>query len=45
MTETINNIVDAIRQSSTVLVVRPKDVPDGDAVGSSLGMAAFEGNW
>ena len=40
MTETINNIVDAIRQSSTVLVVSHEG-PDGDAVGSSLGMAAF----
>lgn len=40
MTETISNIVAAIRQSSTVLVVSHEG-PDGDAVGSSLGMAAF----
>lgn len=40
MKETIQNIVEAIRQSRTVLVVSHEG-PDGDAVGSSLGMAAF----
>lgn len=40
MTETIQQIVEAIRQSRTVLVVSHEG-PDGDAVGASLGMAAF----
>ena len=40
MTETIQNIVSAIRASQTFLVVSHEG-PDGDAVGSSLGMAAF----
>jgi phosphoesterase RecJ-like protein len=40
MKETIQNIVEAIRQSRTVLVVSHEG-PDGDAVGSSLGLAAF----
>lgn len=40
MTETIQNIIEAIRQSRTVLVTSHEG-PDGDAVGSSLGMAAF----
>lgn len=40
MKETTQNIVEAIRQSRTVLVVSHEG-PDGDAVGSSLGMAAF----
>lgn len=40
MKETIRNIVEAIRQSRTVLVTSHEG-PDGDAIGSSLGMAAF----
>lgn len=40
MTETIQNIVDAIRHSRSVLITSHEG-PDGDAVGSSLGMAAF----
>ncbi len=40
MKETVQNIVEAIRHSRTVLVVSHEG-PDGDAVGSSLGMAAF----
>lgn len=40
MTETIQQIVEAIRQSRSVLVTSHEG-PDGDAVGSSLGMAAF----
>lgn len=40
MKEMINKIVDAIRQSSSVLIVSHEG-PDGDAVGSSLGLCAF----
>ncbi len=40
MTETIQQIVSAIRQSRTVLVTSHEG-PDGDAIGSSLGLAAF----
>lgn len=40
MTETIQKIVDAIRHSRSVLITSHEG-PDGDAVGSSLGMAAF----
>jgi phosphoesterase RecJ-like protein len=40
MTETIQNIVEAIRRSRSVLITSHEG-PDGDAVGSSLGMAAF----
>lgn len=40
MTETIRNIVEAIRESRSALVVSHEG-PDGDAVGSSLGLAAF----
>ncbi|MDY0300051.1 MAG: bifunctional oligoribonuclease/PAP phosphatase NrnA [Trichlorobacter sp.] len=40
MTGTISKIVDAIRKSSSVLIVSHEG-PDGDAVGSSLGLAAF----
>lgn len=40
MTETIQQIVEALRQSRSVLVVSHEG-PDGDAIGSSLGMAAF----
>ena len=40
MTETIRNIVEAIRNSRSVLITSHEG-PDGDAVGSSLGMAAF----
>jgi len=38
--ETIHRIVDAIRESRSVLIVSHEG-PDGDAVGSSLGLAAF----
>lgn len=40
MTETIRKIVEAIRQSRSVLITSHEG-PDGDAVGSSLGLAAF----
>lgn len=40
MTETISDIVAAIRRSRTALIVSHEG-PDGDAVGSSLGLAAF----
>ena len=40
MTETIQKIVNAIRQSRTVLITSHEG-PDGDAIGSSLGLAAF----
>jgi phosphoesterase RecJ-like protein len=40
MTETIHKIVEAIRESRSVLIVSHEG-PDGDAVGSSLGLAAF----
>jgi phosphoesterase RecJ-like protein len=40
MTETIQKIVSAIRQSSTILITSHEG-PDGDAIGSSLGLAAF----
>ena len=40
MTETIQQIVSAIRQGRTALVTSHEG-PDGDAVGSSLGLAAF----
>ncbi len=40
MTETIRKIVEAIRQSRNVLITSHEG-PDGDAIGSSLGMAAF----
>ncbi len=40
MTETIQQIVSSIRQSRTVLITSHEG-PDGDAIGSSLGMAAF----
>jgi phosphoesterase RecJ-like protein len=40
MTETIQKIVEAIRQSRSVLITSHEG-PDGDAIGSSLGMAAF----
>lgn len=40
MTATIQQIVEAIRQCRSVLVVSHEG-PDGDAVGASLGMAAF----
>jgi len=40
MTETIRQIVSAIRQSRTVLVTSHEG-PDGDAIGSSLGLASF----
>jgi phosphoesterase RecJ-like protein len=40
MTETIHRIVDAVRESRSVLIVSHEG-PDGDAVGSSLGLAAF----
>jgi len=40
MTETIRQIVDAIRAGSTFLITTHEG-PDGDAVGSSLGMARF----
>ena len=40
MTETIQKIISAIRQSRTVLITSHEG-PDGDAIGSSLGLAAF----
>jgi phosphoesterase RecJ-like protein len=40
MTETIQQIVSVIRQSRTVLVTSHEG-PDGDAIGSSLGLASF----
>lgn len=40
MTETIQKIVEAIRHSRSVLITSHEG-PDGDAIGSSLGMAAF----
>lgn len=40
MTETIREIVDAIRDSRTFLVTSHEG-PDGDAIGASLGLAAF----
>jgi bifunctional oligoribonuclease and PAP phosphatase NrnA len=40
MMETIQQIVSSVRQSRTVLVTSHEG-PDGDAIGSSLGMAAF----
>jgi phosphoesterase RecJ-like protein len=40
MTETILDIVAAIRQAETVLITTHEG-PDGDAVGSALGLAAF----
>lgn len=40
MTEAIRQIVEEIRQSRSVLITSHEG-PDGDAVGSSLGMAAF----
>lgn len=40
MTRTINDIVSAIRNSQTMLIVSHEG-PDGDAIGSSLGLASF----
>ncbi len=40
MTEIIQKILDSVHNSSTVLITSHEG-PDGDAIGSSLGMAAF----
>jgi len=40
MTETVQGIVDEIRLSSTIMVTAHEG-PDGDAIGSVLGMASF----
>jgi phosphoesterase RecJ-like protein len=40
MKETVRNIVDAIRSGNSFLITTHES-PDGDAVGSALGMACF----